>query len=408
MSRRYWSNEPSSYDDFLLPVAAIRTAAPCAAGPEARDGEWSAHGRNDQVRRERWGDRVERRERTNAGSSCGVGLSNPLTQPRPADVREPGKRVYGIGRIAVINHHRAALEQGVRNEAPIPAVQRVVPIVSQGKVVPFWDDQRTPVVTGGMVAGGRRGGADEIVALPSKIFRRRIHVRLRVHDVALGHWRAISDQCSVAHLECVPGHTDAPLDEILRRVLRELEYDHVADLRIAQPREALVRERNVGAVDQLVDEQKVADLEGVLHAAARNLECFDEEGPDDGEHQDRDDEDLQPVDEEVERRTSTVQLPQRFDALRRRDRARRGRRRSVARFRNRHGSGLVRAHVSLHCAALHSDGDDCRSVEITPRAKVHQTGPRGWGGQSGVPRYVSICARWSAPEKSRYPTLVSE
>src|SRR6185312_1534475 len=44
MSRRYWSNEPSSYDDFLLPVAAIRTAAPCAAGPEARDGEWSAHG----------------------------------------------------------------------------------------------------------------------------------------------------------------------------------------------------------------------------------------------------------------------------------------------------------------------------------------------------------------------------
>src|SRR6185437_9482436 len=165
MSRRYWSNEPSSYDDFLLPVAAIRTAAPCAAGHEARAGEWSARtggtsrsGGNDGAIESNEGNGRTRGRA--AGSSCEVELSNPLTQPRPADVREPGQRVYGIGRIAVINHHRAALEQGVRNEPPIPAVQRVVPIVSQGKVVPFWDDQRTPVVTRGMVAGSGRRGTD--------------------------------------------------------------------------------------------------------------------------------------------------------------------------------------------------------------------------------------------------------
>src|SRR5215471_10108824 len=123
MSRKYWSSDPSSYDDFLLPVAAMR---------------------------------------------CRGNLSDPLTEPRPADAREPSRAVFGgVGRITVVNHERTTLDQRVRDPAPIAAVVRVVPVVAKRQIVPFWDDQRTPVVSRRMVRNpGGHGGFHKVIALP--------------------------------------------------------------------------------------------------------------------------------------------------------------------------------------------------------------------------------------------------
>src|ERR671915_606038 len=72
---------------------------------------------------------------------------SPFSEPLPSNSREPGEALRGIRRIAVVDHERAALDQRVRYEAPVPAVEGVVPVIAQDEVVPLWDDQRTPVVS---------------------------------------------------------------------------------------------------------------------------------------------------------------------------------------------------------------------------------------------------------------------
>src|SRR5215467_14623374 len=126
MSRRYWSSEPSSYDDFLLPVAAMR---------------------------------------------CRGNLFDPLTEPRPADAREPGQVVFGgVRRITVVDHERLTLDQRVRDPAPVTAVVRVVAVVAEREVVPFWDDQWTPVVSRRAIRpGGSRRRPHKVIALPLEV-----------------------------------------------------------------------------------------------------------------------------------------------------------------------------------------------------------------------------------------------
>src|SRR5215831_241653 len=193
MSRRYWSSDPSSYDDFLLPVAAMR---------------------------------------------CRGNLSDPLTEPRPADAREPSQAVFrGVGRITVIDHERLTLDQRIGDPAPIAAVVGVVPVVAERQVVPFWDDQRTPIVSRRTVCHTRRrGGFHKIIALPPKFVLLRIDIRLGMLHVLLAHDVAVADKCPVSHLDCVAGHTLQALDEILRHIAGVVEHYHVAALRIPKSR----------------------------------------------------------------------------------------------------------------------------------------------------------------------------
>ena len=81
-------------------------------------------------------------------------------------------------------------------------------------------------------------------------------------------------------------------------------------------------EWDFGAVHELVDEQEIANLQRVFHAAARNLECFDEERPNQREQDDGNGEDLCPLPDEIERGPLTVELAQCFHSLHRRDRTR--------------------------------------------------------------------------------------
>src|SRR4026208_14171 len=87
MARRYWSSEPSSYDDFLLPVEAIRTAKGSGRAGVVRGCVGRGGGGGGSVGRS-------------------FGLLDPLTQPRPADVREPCEGVYRVRSVAVIDHER--------------------------------------------------------------------------------------------------------------------------------------------------------------------------------------------------------------------------------------------------------------------------------------------------------------
>jgi hypothetical protein len=82
-------------------------------------------------------------------------------------------------------------------------------------------------------------------------------------------------------LDDVARHADDALDEVLGRVLGIFEHDDVAVLRVGQGQDDLVGEGDMGAVEKLVDEQVVADEQGVEHGARGNLEGLDNEGPDD-------------------------------------------------------------------------------------------------------------------------------
>src|SRR5690606_39299451 len=52
---------------------------------------------------------------------------------------------------------------------------------------------------------------------------------------------------------------------------------------------------DLGAVDGLVDQQEVSDEQGVLHAAGRDAERLDEEGPDEQEQAEGDENGLDPL-----------------------------------------------------------------------------------------------------------------
>src|SRR5918999_2454471 len=119
MSRRYWSSDPSSYEDFRWGLGFPLIRAPA---PSARDSC------RDETR--------EGRRRVGAPF-----LSlYPFSEPLPPNSREPGEALRGVGWPGVVDYERATLDERVRHETPVPAVEGVVPVVAQDEVVPLWDD----------------------------------------------------------------------------------------------------------------------------------------------------------------------------------------------------------------------------------------------------------------------------
>src|SRR5581483_10970395 len=95
--------------------------------------------------------------------------------------------------------------------------------------------------------------------------------------VRIGHGLAVDEELAVAQLDGLALGGDHALDEVLAAILGPDEHDDVAALGLAQPRElaqGALRERNLEprAVDELVDEDVIADLEGRQHGARRDLE----------------------------------------------------------------------------------------------------------------------------------------
>src|SRR5688500_3907393 len=264
MSRRYWSRDPSSYDDFRCVVTPIRAPAPRC-------------------------DLAARGTRGIADDDSGPSV-NAFSKAPPPDVGDPRNSMRWLTRIAVIHDERLAFHQGVWHEAPIAAVVRVVPVVAQHEIALLRDDQRTPVVTRWMIRRATRGSLFyEVISLPFEVFTGRIFAGRGVRDVLRIEGAPVEPHDAFAHLERVTREADEALDEILRRILRPLEDDDVTALGARDGRKVRARERNLGAINGLVHEQEIADEQRPLHAPRRDLEGFDEEGTDEEEKDDGDD-----------------------------------------------------------------------------------------------------------------------
>src|SRR5689334_21144009 len=143
MSRRYWSSEPSSDADFLFDeLAAIRPT----------------------------------RAMRDVPCDC-IASAHPLAEASPANAGEPRRGLRAVWCVAVIHDQRTPADVPGGDEAPVAAVLRVVAVVAEREVLPWWDDQRSPVVTRRVITEPRRlGRAHEIVPLPAELVVARIEV----------------------------------------------------------------------------------------------------------------------------------------------------------------------------------------------------------------------------------------
>src|SRR5919108_3779746 len=163
MSRRYWSSDPSSYDDFLCVVTPIRAPAPRC-------------------------DLTARGTRGVTDDDSGPSV-NAFSKAPPPDIGEPRKSMRGLTRVTVIDDEWLTLHQTVGDEAPIAAIVRVVPVVAKHEIALLRDDQRTPVVTRWMVWRAPRSGLfHEVISLPFEVFTRRVFARCGAIDVLLIEW----------------------------------------------------------------------------------------------------------------------------------------------------------------------------------------------------------------------------
>src|SRR6266568_5093107 len=121
---------------------------------------------------------------------------------------------------------------------------------------------------------------------PMPRVRQALHGRVRLAgeegDVRVVPRLAVDVDLLRAHLDRLPLDRDHPLDEVAalavgRGAGRSQEDDHVARARLPQTREAPEgdvghRDLQARAVEELVDQQVVADLERRQHRARRDLE----------------------------------------------------------------------------------------------------------------------------------------
>src|SRR4051812_40551486 len=243
-----------------------------------------------------------------------------LAYSLPTNASEPSE-IHAVRSVAVIDDERPAFHQRIGHKAPIATIERIVAIVAENEVITGRNDERTPIIPRRVVPNRCVRRLHEIIALPAEILRRGIDVRLRVQHVGLGEEPAVTDQLPFSHLEGVAGQTHEALDEVLRRILGPLENNDVAILWFAQLGKSPVRERDFGAVSELVHQEEVPDEERTLHAAARDLERLDEEGAKEEKQQHRHGEDLRPLPQERQWPGAAIHATQRTNALLGSDRA---------------------------------------------------------------------------------------
>ena len=115
---------------------------------------------------------------------------------------------------------------------PITAIQRIVSVVSQHEVVAGRNYNWPPVVARRVVMDCvAAGGANQEGALPEKIIRNGIDVRLLVPCIWLTRLTTVDEQDPVSHGKCVAGQADDALDEFLRPIRRPYVSDQLPTTR---------------------------------------------------------------------------------------------------------------------------------------------------------------------------------
>src|SRR6185437_11384681 len=192
-----------------------------------------------------------------------------------------------------------AAEVGVRDKAPVPTVVAVVAVVAHHEVVPGRDAALEAVLIviavfapreRSHVAGidGQRLGIDgdrmplrrDAVGELHPLLQRFEAQSLEVAVAVVGLLRPrnpVHRELLVAVLDDVAGDPDHPLDEVLRRVERVLEHDDVPALRVGERDHLAVEDREADPVDELVDEDEIADGERRPHRRRQDLERLDDE-----------------------------------------------------------------------------------------------------------------------------------
>src|SRR5712691_8829166 len=168
-------------------------------------------------------------------------LGQPVPQSSPA-----GPVALAVPR--PVNQESLAADLLAPDESPVPAVLGVVPIVAHNEVRALRHHERiAPVQIAAMARGHGRDGAGP--------------------DVGLVDEAAVEYDPVVLHLHGVAPDPDDALDEVTALVVRVLEHDDVAVVRLPQPGQVHVRERQLCAVEELVHEDVVADQQRVHHRA---------------------------------------------------------------------------------------------------------------------------------------------
>src|SRR5688572_11471379 len=194
-----------------------------------------------------------------AGSNASMSadqVPDPLEAGRGQEAEQAMARVPGP-----VDEHRLALDEVLVEEAPVAGVARVVAVVPHHEEMPGRNDDWTQVVAAVALSHHGIGELGEGLLALDPVDEHLLAADL--DGLALG------------------GHT--ALDEVLLRLARELEDDDVARLGIAEGGEPRFQERHLGAVEELVHEEEVADRERVFHRARGDAERLEEERTDEQE-----------------------------------------------------------------------------------------------------------------------------
>src|SRR5438046_10528426 len=126
MSRRYWSSEPSSYEDFFV-TGGMRTT-----GTGTRLGRVRVR-RGTATETTYLKKHTARQDEPIAPGlrSIVVQLVDALAQAIPPDPGEPRESMCRVGSVAVVDDEGTTLHERVGEEAPVPAVARGVPVVTK-------------------------------------------------------------------------------------------------------------------------------------------------------------------------------------------------------------------------------------------------------------------------------------
>ena len=92
---------------------------------------------------------------------------------------------------------------------------------------------------------------------------------------------AVDADFLVPDLNYIAGNADNPFDIVQFRILGKLEHDDVVGLGSGNGDERRAGERHLHPVDELADQDMVADLQGRQHGPGGYLEGLDDEGADD-------------------------------------------------------------------------------------------------------------------------------
>src|SRR5688500_11203681 len=172
-------------------------------------------------------------------------------------------RWRGLARKRPVHHESPPLDHRARHRSPVARIARAVAVVAHGEIRVRRHRVRAELISGAIRLRQRR-----LI---------RVHLRILMENIGLIQRLPVNRDHLVADLDLVARHADDTLDEISIGLERVTEDDDVAPPDLTDRHHPRQRAETIGAVNELVDDDVVADLEVVFHRPRRDLECLENE-----------------------------------------------------------------------------------------------------------------------------------